>query len=632
MVIMIIRATRRLVFSGALIGIVSLSSGCGSQPARPGLADQGGSPWDFDQAIGGAGGNLTDSASHPVVSERDGASRFWLKGRSKGAGRDASDMWARIRAGFSLPSPDHPAIDAEVDWFVRNQGFLDRTTQRARPYLHHIVEQVEARGMPSEIALLPAVESAFQPFAYSPARASGIWQFIPETGRRFGLRQTWWYDGRRDVVASTRAALDYLAVLQEHFQGDWLLAIAAYNCGEGTVLRAVQEKQRRGETADFWNVSLPEETRAYVPRLLALARVVSSPSSYGLTLASIPNEPYMTSVHIDGPIDLDVAAEIAQMPVSDIRHLNPGFSRWATDPEGPHHLVLPLAKADGFRERLEALPKHERVPWRQHVVRRGETVASLASRYGTTPDTLRQVNQLSGQRLASGAVLRVPVSARAAGESVVVAQAETDAAPARAGDRPTSSSARTARKSSSSPIATAPVPAERTLSHTVKRGETLLAVARKFDVSGADLARWNGLSPDHRVKVGQKLSVRAPAESAAVVVVQTAQAAPNTRPERATASTTAKTAAPVATPARTAQAAKPRSQPVGTERTKARASPPVPIRYKVKAGESLWAISQRFGVSVAALRRWNNMAEKESLQPGQEINVHREDARIARAG
>jgi len=264
------------------------------------------------------------------------------------AQRNAPDLWTRVRAGFALPAPDLPAVRAQMNWFVRNPDYLDRTVRRARPYLYHIVERVEARGLPSEIALLPVIESAFQPFARSPAEAVGLWQFIPATGRRFGLLQVGSYDGRKDVFASTDAALDYLASLHQQFKGDWLLALAAYNWGEGNVARSVQESARLGRPASFWNLSLPEETRTYVPRLLALARVVGKPEAYGLQLAGIPNSPYLTRVPIDRPIDLKSAAEIAGIPLDDLRHLNPASPALVAPP----HLVLPIHRANAFLARF----------------------------------------------------------------------------------------------------------------------------------------------------------------------------------------------------------------------------------------------------------------------------------------
>ena len=650
---MIIRATRRLIVPGVLVGIVSLSSGCGLEPARSGFgADAEG--WDFGQVTSSDGRPVTDSGKVPVASDVK-AYRSAPRGRFKPepGSKDSPDLWARIRSGFSMPSPEQPAIDAEIDRYVRNPSFLDRTAQRARPYLHYIVEQVESRGVPSEIALLPIVESAFQPFAYSPARASGIWQFIPETGRRFGLRQNWWYDGRRDILASTRAALDYLTALRDQFGGDWQLAVAAYNCGEGAVARAVQENQRAGLPTDFWNLSLPEETRSYVPRLLGLARVVASPRAYGVQLAAIPNEPYLTRVGLQGPVDLNVAASAAGIPLADLRHLNPGFSRWATDPDGPHHLVLPIHKADSFSARLSEMPEHERLPWRRHVVRRGETLAMLASRFGTTPDTLREVNQLSGNRVRPGNVVRVPLGAKTANAAVLVADAsEAVAQPA---SRPTGEDENRGRKTP----ATLRV-SERaavTQKFVVRPGETLYSLARRYGVTPQALASMNGISSKSGVKAGQTLAVHVQDDR---TVVASAGGPPNkteagqkggkAEPEKATrpdaaASASGKKApatqvASVVAPAKPgAGAAKPNTGKASAAATNtaktaktAKTATPELIRYKVKPGETLWAISQRFGVSPAMLRRWNKLGENQGVQAGQQLNVYREDTRVARAG
>ncbi len=571
------------------------------------------------------------------MSDGERGSRVSSRARFKPepGSKDSPDLWSRVRSGFSIPAQDHPAIDAQVDWFLRNQSFVDRTTQRARPYLHYIVEQVESRGVPSEIALLPMIESGFQPFAYSPARASGIWQFIPETGRRFGLRQNWWYDGRRDVMASTRAALDYLTTLRDQFGGDWLLALAAYNCGEGAVGRAIQENQRKGLPTDFWNLPLPEETRTYVPRLLAVSRVVASPNAYGVQLAAIPNQPYLARVSLDGPVDLNVAASVAGIPLADIRHLNPGFSRWATDPDGPHHLVVPVHKASEFSARLRDLPDHERLPWKRHVVRRGETLTMLASRYGTTADTLREVNQLADNRVRPGNVVRVPLSARATGTAVMLADAsETLTQPVRSGGDSQ------AKERTSAPVLKVSEPAAVTQKFVVRPGETLYSLARRYGVTPQALASLNGLSPKAGVKAGQTLTVRVEAEPAAVAsaVPTLAKAAATERPEKPAGvpSAPAKgTAAPervaaTATPAKAGAAAPSRPEKAAAPAQTARS--PEPIRYKVKPGETLWAVSQRFGVSVAMLRRWNNLTEKQGVQAGQELNVYREDTRVARAG
>jgi membrane-bound lytic murein transglycosylase D len=270
-----------------------------------------------------------------------------------------SDLWERIRNGMGLPRPR--AGITSLEWLSLKQAYFNVIVDRARPYLHHIVEEVERRDMPLEIALLPIVESAYQATADSPKGAAGIWQFIPGTGKRFGLKQNAWYDGRRDVMASTEAALDYLDTLYERFDGDWLLAIAAYNCGEGAVENAIERNRRLGLSTDFWSLDLPAETQEYIPKLLAISSIIADPSEYQLTLDPIPNRPYLKEVHIDGQINLDKVAALANMTVSELRSLNPGFKSSTTDPAGPHRLALPIHKAEKFQQRLAQLSIRQRL-------------------------------------------------------------------------------------------------------------------------------------------------------------------------------------------------------------------------------------------------------------------------------
>ncbi len=280
---------------------------------------------------------------------------------------DYSDLFDRMRAGFKLPAADHTAIDRELEWYAGNPDYLGRAFSRADLYLYHIVTELEARGMPLELALLPVVESAFEPYAYSRSSASGLWQFIPGTGSRYNLKQDWWYDGRRDVIESTRAALDYLQALNTEFNGDWLLAIAAYNCGEMNVERAVARNQAAGLPTDFWNLKLPAETRAYVPKLLAMGRVVAHPENYGLSFNKIPNQPYFAKVDTKGQISMHVAAEIAGLSDAELYELNPAFHRWATDPAGPYSLLVPADTAEAFRSQRHRA--HRRAaPEREHLL------------------------------------------------------------------------------------------------------------------------------------------------------------------------------------------------------------------------------------------------------------------------
>src|SRR5690606_24980913 len=294
------------------------------------------------------------------------------------------------------------------DWYARHQAYLDRVATRAERYMHYIVEETEKRNMPMEMALLPIVESAFDPFAYSHGRAAGAWQFIPSTGEFFGLNQNWWYDGRRDVTASTDAALKYLQQLADRFDGDWLLALASYNAGAGTVSKAIRYNQSRGRPTDFWSLNLPRETRAYVPKLIAISQIVRNPEQYNVTLKPIADTPYFASIDVGSQIDLAEAAKLADIPSEELYLLNPGYSRWATPPQGPHTLLLPVAHADAFREKLATLPEEARMRWDHYTIRSGDSLISIAKRFQTTPETLRTANKLRGNTIIAGDSLLIP--------------------------------------------------------------------------------------------------------------------------------------------------------------------------------------------------------------------------------
>ncbi len=393
-----------------------------------------------------------------------------------------TDLWERIRNGFRLPGREHKRVLREQGWFQKHQDYLDRVAQRAEPILFHIVEQVESRGMPLEIALLPVVESAFQPFAYSHGRAAGIWQFIPSTGRLYGLKQNWWYDGRRDLIASTNAALDYLQKLHKEFDGDWLLALAAYNSGEGTVARAVRKNRRRGRPTDFWSLDLPRETRAYVPRLLAITELVDHPNRYGLTWHPIANEPKVAQVDIGGQIDLALAADMAGITLEELYTLNPAFNRWATSPDGPHRLLLPLDRIGGFVEKLAALPDEKRIHWQRYRIRRGDSLGVIARRFGTTVAVLRKVNHLRGNHIRAGRHLLIPQSSSPLADYTLSAEQ------------------RSRRTIAAKGKGTKRI-------HTVSRGESLWSISRKYGVGVKTLARWNAMGTRDTLHPGRKLVV-----------------------------------------------------------------------------------------------------------------------------
>jgi membrane-bound lytic murein transglycosylase D len=457
------------------------------------------------------------------------------------------DVFDRIRAGFKLEDVQSRQIDQQLAFFANNPEYLERVFGRASLYMHHIVQEIERRGMPLELALLPVIESAFEPYARSWATANGLWQFMPGTGERFGLKQDWWYDGRRDVLESTRAAMDYLQYMHDEFFDDWLLAIAAYNCGENRVQREVNKNRALGKPVDFFHLSLPAETRAYVPKLLAMRRLVANPEAYGIAFSPIPNEPYFEKVETGGQLDLTLAAELAGITLDEVYELNPGFHRWATDPAGPHHLLLPRETADAFRRNLALLSPDERVRVSMHTVKPGESVASIATKYKTQAVVIRDMNQLeNGAPLMIGAELRVPTAVVNLPAKVMLAAARVDGGADRRGRRPTvhvvrsgdslwriakrhrmdvntlarinnmrtsdtlragqrlvlNSRAAPAKKSSAGTSG-----GSRQVSYKVRSGDTLSRIAKVFGVTVSDLVNWNGISLNSTLRPGQRLMV-----------------------------------------------------------------------------------------------------------------------------
>ena len=288
-------------------------------------------------------------------------------------------FWKDLSANFALDlSSTNAKIVAQRNWYASHPEYIRRVVKRAEPYIYYIYQQAKHRNIPAELVLLPIVESAFDPFAYSHGRASGIWQFIPGTGKAYGLKQTWWYDGRRDVKASTDAAFNYLTKLSSQFGGDWLLALAAYNSGGGTVRKAIRYNKKRGRPTDFWSLKLPKETQAYVPKLIAISQIFKAPEKYGITLPTIPNTPQVAIAYTDSQIDMAQAATLAGLSTDELYTLNPGFNRWATDPDGPHSLLLPIEKAEAFTVGLAKLPKKERVTWSRYKIKTGDSLISIA--------------------------------------------------------------------------------------------------------------------------------------------------------------------------------------------------------------------------------------------------------------
>ncbi|OYY94049.1 MAG: hypothetical protein B7Y41_08945 [Hydrogenophilales bacterium 28-61-23] len=382
-----------------------------------------------------------------------------------------ADLWTRIRAGFKLPDSDPRLTRQHEQSFTRNTAYIERIAQRSRPYLFYIVEEVERRGMPMEIALLPMIESAFNPQAKSPMKASGIWQFMPATGKVYGLQQNAWYDGRRDILQATNAALDYLEKLHGMF-GDWELALAAYNCGEGCVARA----QSRGAGSDYASIRLPQETRNYVPKLVAMRNIILEPQRFGISLETLPNESYFLQVKLKHPMEARQAARMAEMDLEDFLVLNPAFNRRVIFTETQNVLLLPADKVETFQFNLHQKGGQHRL--QSYAAKRGENATGIAAKFGVSLAWLKEYNPITLFRgkVAQPQTLVVPM---------------VKAIPAAA----------TALKIS------ADIPAKRPAmrTHTIRKGDTLARVAKIYKVKIADIRQWNENAEP--LRLGGKLSI-----------------------------------------------------------------------------------------------------------------------------
>jgi len=386
------------------------------------------------------------------------------------------DLWDRIRTGFSMPNLSSPLVQDRQIWYASQPSYVKRMVERSKRYLYYIVEELEKRGMPTELALLPMVESAFNPMAYSRSHASGLWQFIPSTGKNYNLEQNSWYDGRRDIVASTSAALDYLQFLYD-MHGDWHLALASYNWGENAVARAIEKNKAKGLPTDFLSLSMPTETRYYVPKLQALKNIVANPHSFGVDLEPVPNTPYFVTVEKSRDIDVRLAAKLADMPLAEFLALNPGHNRPVIVANGTPGLVLPADKAKIFLANLEV---HDQplVSWQTYTLKRGDTLQSIASRHGISLARLQQINGI-GRRTKVGPGYQLLLPLKGASLEPLPAMFRPPAA------------------------AQARMPV-RSIDYTVKRGDTLGVIAGRYKVSIDDLRRWNKIG---RLTAGQHLVI-----------------------------------------------------------------------------------------------------------------------------
>ncbi|MEL4389374.1 LysM peptidoglycan-binding domain-containing protein [Shewanella xiamenensis] len=452
-----------------------------------------------------------------------------------------TDVWERIRQGMQLPIPDKKLVNYYRDWYINNPKHLELISERAAPYMYLIVEELEKRHLPIEIALLPIIESAFDPSASSTSAASGLWQFTTPMASHFGLEMNWWYDGRRDVPASTTAALDMLEYLYDKTNNNWLYAIAAYNSGESRVLNAIKRNEDKGLKTDFWSLDLPKETKRYVPQLLALAEVIKHADEYGITLAPIDNSPSIEVVDIDSQIDLAMAAGLANMTTNELLKLNPGYNRWATSPMGPHTLVLPIDKSEEFKKALAETESEARVSWLRYTIKPGDSLGSIAEKHHTSINAIRAANGMKNNNIIAGRPLIIPVSAD---DKQLYALSTSQKLPKKAA------------------VATS----GNKLTYKVKSGDSLWQIAQAHNVSVKQLMTWNHLSKDSKLQSGQQLTIVAPQEKHDNEQIRT-------------------------------------------------------VSYKVKAGDSLARIANKFKVTVPELREWNGLTASQYIQPGQVLKL-----------
>ncbi|MBS01271.1 MAG: lytic transglycosylase [Gammaproteobacteria bacterium] len=468
-------------------------------------------------------------------------------------------LWSHVARALSLEhEADRQRVQSELRWYRKNPDYIQRVTTRAAPYLPYIVAEIDRRGLPTELALLPVIESAYDPFAYSHSRAAGLWQFVPGTARRYGLRIDWWQDERRDVKRATDAALTHLTDLAKMYNGSWLLALAAYNAGPGNVNRALRRANAAPSDEVFWKLRLPRETLTYVPRLLALSHHVAAEYRV-LPVVDSPN-PWI-EMTFDSQLDLALASELSDVAVGELYALNAGLNRWATPPQAPHRLLLPTASAERFSERLAEVPHAERVAWQRHVIRSGETLGLLANRYKTTVGSIQSANRLRGTVIRAGDTLMIPTARQAEDVHPYTAHGRAEARDARLTD------------SMGKPA----------VMHTIQRGDTWWDLSRLYGVGMRELARWNGLGTTDLLRPGQSLKVYK-----------------RPRPQGAGRATT-----PIVSGA----------APSAPERTRR-------LSYRVRKGESLWLIADRFNVSVKDIREWNARASGKYIQPGDRLTLY----------
>ena len=442
------------------------------------------------------------------------------------------DIWERIRIELTITIPDDQIAATSVyrERLFKNQSAVNRISKSGQRYLYHTLSRTQELGLPVELALLPFVESEFDPYAKSVDGATGIWQFMPATGEEWGLKSNWWYDGKKDVLASTEAALKFLTYLHEKFEGDWLLAMAAYNTGPTRVNRAIQKNKRQDKGTRFWDLDLPKETTAYVPKLLVLCELIKNPNAFEVNLPSIANRPYFQRVKIPGQLDLMQAADLAGLKPETIYELNPGFNQWATDPSGPHYLLLPIGVSDRFITQLESLDERNLVRWDRYKIRKGDNLFKIASRYKIEVAVLKEINGMDGDLIIAGREIMVPRGSAWADKQN---------------------------------------PREQL--YTVRKGDNLWNISKKFKVSMEDLVLWNEIDLEKPLQIKQEIKIFS-------------------RYERI-------------------------RQDIPSRELRT-------MLYPVKSGDTISRIASKFEISSEEIQEWNEIEDVSKIFPGQVLKLY----------
>ncbi len=570
---------------------------------------------------------------------------------SKSTPQSQEDLWRRISMQFSIEVPDHKAIEQHRKWFIKHPQHLEKVAKRATPFLYLITEKVEERGFPLELALLPIVESSFDVRAYSHGNASGLWQFLSGTGKIYGLEQSFWYDGRRDVYAATDAALDYLAYLNKFFDGNWYHAIAAYNSGEGRVARSIKRNKKANKPTDFFSLSLPKETSQYVPKLLALADVLSNQEKYGISIPQIANKPYLKLVDPKEQMDLRIAANYAGIDFDTMNNLNPAYNQWATSPKGVQQLLIPLSHVDQFNNMLEK-NRGKGVRFARYTVKRGDTLSTIAARNNIPTTSLKETNNLKRSLIRVGQTILVPSasgssSPKASNQTVAQLDNSNSTSPSsqtinhkvKSGDNlwdiaklynvSHQAIARLNNIKSSTPLKIGQnlkikqgtsAPTQSTVKYTVKSGDTLGGIAMKYDLASRDIMKWNKLSSRSVLQIGQTLTLKD---------VKSVPTQKTTKYKVKSGDTLSDIAMKFNTTSRNIMkwnklSSRSVLQIGQTLILKENSGAPIQkaVNYKVKSGDTLSAIAMRFNLASRDIMKWNKLSQRAVLQIGQTLTLY----------